>query len=136
MDLVEEEDRPASGEPEPLLRAAEHLADVLHRGRDGGELFELGSGRDGDDACERRLAGARRSVEDRRADAVLRDREAERRAFAEHVLLADELVERARPEALRERRGLSRALGRSVGEEVAHDASMLRTWPRPALPTR
>ena len=58
----------------------------------------------GDDARERRLAGARRPVEDHRADPVLRDRQPQRRALAEHLLLADELVERPRPQAQRERR--------------------------------
>ena len=38
------------------------------------------------------LPAARRPVEDRRADAVLLDREPQRRALAEHVRLADELV--------------------------------------------
>ena len=44
--------------------------------------------------------------------ALLRDREPERRALAEHVLLADELVQRARPHAGGERLVL---LGRLLG---------------------
>src|SRR5581483_12282414 len=85
--------------------------------------------RGGDDAGERRLARAGRAVEDRRAHAVLGDREAKRRAFAEHVLLPDELVERPRTEALRERRDRLRTLRGGVGEEVPHGLSMLRAWP-------
>src|SRR6476660_7926101 len=42
-------------------------------------------------------------VEDRRANAVLLDREAKRRARAEDVLLADELLERPRAHPQRER---------------------------------
>src|SRR5207245_7868433 len=54
------------------------------------------------------------------------DGEAQRRPLAEHVLLADELLERAWPQPLRERGDLPGALGRRVGEEVSHAASMLR----------
>ena len=114
---------------EPLARAREHLAHVLDRRRHGGQLLERGARRRRDDARERRLPGAGRAVEDRRADAVLGDRRPQRRALAEHVLLADELVERARAQPLRERRDLARALARGVGEEVGHASSMLRAWP-------
>ena len=69
-----------------------------------------------------------RTVEDHRADAVLLDREPERRALAEHVPLADELVERRRAHAQRERRDGRSALACRVGKEVAHtNESMLRT---------
>ena len=93
VDLVEEEDRPLSVRAEPLAGARDHLAHLRDRRRHGRELLERRAGRVGDDAGERRLAAARRAVEDHRADAVLLDREPERRARAEDVLLADELVE-------------------------------------------
>jgi SAM-dependent methyltransferase len=51
---------------------------------------------------------------------------AERRALAEHVLLADELAEGRRSEPLGERRNLAAAPVGRVGEEVSHDRSMLR----------
>ncbi len=47
-----------------------------------------------------------RAVEDHRADPVLLDREPERGALAEDLLLADEVVEPLRPEPERERRDL------------------------------
>ena len=128
VDLVEEEDRPPARPAEPVARAGEHLAHVLHRGGDGGELLELGAGRRRDDARERRLPSSGRAVEDRRADAVLGDREPQRRVLAEHVLLPDELVEALRPQALRERSRPAHALGGGVREEIAHAASMLRAW--------
>jgi ubiquinone/menaquinone biosynthesis C-methylase UbiE len=59
-------------------------------------------------------------------DAVLLDRTPERRAVAEDVLLAHELAEARRPQPLRERRDVARVLVGGVGEEVAHDRSMLR----------
>ena len=58
-------------------------------------------------------------------DAVLLDRTPQRRALAQHVPLADELAERGRPQPLRERRNLACAPVGGVGEEVAHDRSML-----------
>ena len=50
---------------------------------------------------------------------------AQRRAFAEHVLLADELGERRRTEPLREGRNLAASAVGGIGEEVTHAASML-----------
>ena len=105
---------------ESLARPRQHLAHHRHRRRDRRQLLERGSGHARDDARERRLAAARRAVEDHRADAVLLDREPQGRAFAEHVFLADELVERRRPHAQCERRDDAGALARSVGEEIAH----------------
>ena len=80
--------------PSRSRAARDHLPDVLDRRGDGRELLEVRPGRVRDHARERRLAAAGRAVEDHRRDPVLRDRESQRRALAEHVLLADELVER------------------------------------------
>jgi hypothetical protein len=41
------------------------------------------------------------------------------------VLLPDEVVERRRPQPLRQRRHLVEAASRSLGEEIAHARSML-----------
>src|SRR5690606_38320021 len=57
-----------------------------------------------DDPGQRRLPGPRRSPEDDAADRVLLDQLAQCAARTEQVLLADEVVERARPHACRERR--------------------------------
>lgn len=59
-------------------------------------------------------------------DAVLLDRAPQRRPFAENVALTDELGEGRRPQPLRQRRNVPGAGVRGVGEEVAHDLSMLR----------
>ena len=58
-------------------------------------------------------------------DAVLLDRAPQRGALAQHVRLAHELVERRRPQPLRERRDLARVPVGGVGEEVIHRLSML-----------
>ena len=128
VDLVQEENRAPARAAETLACAGEHLADVLDRRGDGGELLELGARGLGDDAGERRLAGARRPVEDRGANPVLGDREPQGGVLAEHVLLPDELVEASRPEPLCERRRCAHALGSRIREEIPHAASMLRAW--------
>ena len=106
VDLVEEQDRPLRVRPEPLPRARDHLAHLGDRRRHGRELLEVGAGRVRDHARERRLPAPGRPVEDRRADAVLGDREPQGRLLAEDLLLADEVVEPLRPHPKRERRGL------------------------------
>ncbi|TMM07085.1 MAG: hypothetical protein E6G02_03130 [Actinobacteria bacterium] len=80
----------------------------------------MSAGRVGDDPGERRLAAARRAVEDHRADAVGRDRQSERRALAEHLLLTDELVERRGPQAHRQRCHVRQPRRGRVREKVAH----------------
>ena len=101
VDLVEEEDRPLPVAAQPVAGALHHAADVVDPGRDGRELLECGAGLVGDDAGERRLPRPGRAVQDQRAQAVILDRAPQRRALAEHVLLPDQLVERARADSLR-----------------------------------
>ena len=144
VDLVEEENRPLSLGAEPLPCAGDHFAHLRDRRRHRGQLLERGAGRVRDDAGERRLAAPGRAVEHHRAHAVLLDRESKSRAGAEHVLLADELVERLRPQPKRERSDLRDALSSGIGEEVAHTGSMLRSgtvtevedFSKPILPGR
>ncbi len=104
MDLVEEEDRALAAVAEPLARPLDDGAHLRLAGLDGGELLERGARRARHDPCEGRLAGARRAEQDQRADAVLLDRAAQRRARPDHPLLADEVVERAGAQPLGERR--------------------------------
>ena len=101
VDLVEEQDRARPVRAEPVAGTLEHAAHVVDARRHGRQLLEGGARRLGDDPRERRLADAGRAVEDHRRRPVALDREPERRAVAEHVPLADELVERPRPDALR-----------------------------------
>jgi hypothetical protein len=125
VDLVDEEDRPQAVSPEPVPRAADHRAHVVHAGGDRRQLLEGGAGPLGDDACDRRLARSRRPEEDHRRRAVLLDRAAEGRAGPEDVVLPDELLQGRGPQAHRERRVFRLALPRGFAEEVGHVESML-----------
>ncbi len=120
VDLVEEEDRATAVRAQPLPCTGEDGAHLCNRRRDGRQLFEGGARPGGDDPRQRRLAASRRPVEDHRADAVLFDRQAQRGALAEDLPLADELLQRCRPRALRERRRAGHVLLSRVCEEIAH----------------
>src|SRR4029079_10221275 len=101
------------------------VADV-HAGRvHARQLFELCAGRLRDDPRQRRLPGAGRPVQDQGRDAVLLDREPQGAALPDHVLLPREVVQRRRPEALRERRRRVEPTPRGLAEEVTHAESML-----------
>jgi hypothetical protein len=139
MDLVEEEDRRASA-ASALGRPREYLADFGLAGVDGRELLERRRRVDGGEPRDRRLAGARRAVQDHRVDVPGLERGAQRRALAQQVALPDDVVERARPQPNRER-----PVGRRLGErglagieQTIHAESMGAgpvyddfTWPRP-----
>ena len=89
--------------PAPALgRALDHLADLSAPGVDRRLLLEGTVGGVGDDPRQRRLAGARRPVEDHRVRLAGLDRRPQARSGAEQVLLADQLVERARAHPHRE----------------------------------
>ena len=111
-------------EPEPLAGPRQHLAHVPDGGRHGRQLLELRAGRVGDDPRERRLARAGRAVEHERRHAVGLDREPQRPARPDHVLLADELVERLRPQPPRERRDLVQPPPGRLVEKIAHCAQV------------
>ena len=91
-----EQRRPAAG-GHLVAGLVQNLADVLHAAGDGAELAEAAVGFLGQQAGERRLAGARRAVEDHRAQPLGLQHPPQQLAFAEEVLLADELGERRRP---------------------------------------
>ena len=72
----------------------EHFAQVLHAAGHRRELPELPLALRGQQPGQRRLAGARRAIEDHRAEPIGRQQPAQQLPFAQKVLLADELVER------------------------------------------
>ena len=92
----------------------------------GVERLEAALGVVGDDVGQGRLAGAGRAVEDQRREPVGEQHPAKQLAFAEEVLLADELVERARPHPRRQRSGLVAILFAKVVEEI-HGSPWWRT---------
>ncbi len=107
--LVDEDDRAAPARAR-LLRVHDGLADVLDAGQHRRQHDEFGVHRAGHQARQRRLADARRPPQDHRVQPARTERDAQRMAFAQQVLLADDLVQRARAQALGERDGIGRRL--------------------------
>ena len=114
MDLVDEQDRPAA-EAAPRLFGFRHDgADFLDAGQHRAERDEVRAGDVRDQARQRRLAGAGRAPQNDRLQLIAIDGEPERPSRPDQRVLADELVERARPHALGQRRGCL-AMPRSAG---------------------
>ena len=124
--LVEEEDGAATLLAHAGAGALGDLAHVLDPGRDRRQRLERLAGRAGDEAGDGGLAGAGRSPEDHRREPVGLDEDAQRPAGPEQLLLADHLVERARPQAGRQRRPALEPLGDGGAEEVVGHRSMVR----------
>ena len=99
MDLVEEEDRALAARVAAVLGALDHLAHLGAPRVDSRGLLEGGARVHREQPRQRRLAGARRPVQDHRVGAALLDRRAQRRAAGEQVLLAHELAQRGRAHA-------------------------------------
>ena len=118
VDLVEEEDRALAVLAEAVAGPLERVADVLHAGAHRAELLEGLAGVGGDGLGQGGLARARRPPQDHRRQPVGLDEGPERLARAEQVVLADDVVEGAGPQARRERRVGRQRLLRGGGEEV------------------
>ncbi len=102
VDLVDEQHgAPARGAQ--LLRVGHDAPQVGDAGADRGEPGEVRARLLRDDARERRLPGAGRPPQDHRRRLVGLDRAPQRAAGPDDLLLADELVERARPHPRGER---------------------------------
>src|SRR5207247_2643622 len=138
VDLVDEEDRPHAVSAETLRRSGDDRPHVVDPSGDGGELLERRTGPLRHDPRDRRLPRPRRPEKDHRGWAVLLDREPERRALRQDVLLPHELTERPGPEAHREGCIFVLHLPCRLRKEVSHTRSMLRLWnlTRPPRTTR
>src|SRR5690606_33602477 len=108
----------------PLAGHVNRLANLLDPGQDGVDGDEVAARAVGDDHSQRRLARARRAIEDERRKLVGLNGAAQQAAGTDDVALAGELVERARPHAGGQRRFLADALLRGVGEQVGHAVSL------------
>ena len=86
MDLIDEKNR-ALAVRRVLLRLLHDRADLLDAARHGGKVDKASLRLPRDDACERRLADARRPPEDHREDLVLGDELPEHLSLAHEVLL-------------------------------------------------
>src|SRR5207247_317718 len=105
MDLVAKEDRAAPFVAQPALRLGDDLADTGHSLRHGRERLEVAIGVVRDEAGERRLARPGRAPEDAGPDLAAANQLAEGLSGAQQVLLAQELLQCARPHAGGERLG-------------------------------
>ena len=81
----------------------------------------------GDDLRQRGLAGARRSPEDDRAGIVALNRNAQRLARPDQVILPDKLIQRARTHAIRQR---PRCVGRPCIRNGLKEAHITRDQPQ------
>ena len=103
MHFVEEQHGAAPAFGAHGARTFDGFADVLDAGHDRRELHEFRVGAACDQPRERGLARARRPPEDQRMQLTAFERLAQRLARAEHLFLADEFIERARPHAIGQR---------------------------------
>ena len=118
VDLVEEEDRALAPLAEAVAGPLERVADVLHAGAHRAELLEGLAGVGGDGLGQGRLAGARRPPQDHRRQPVALDEGPQGLARPEQLVLADDVVEGAGPQARGEGRVSGQRLLRGGGEEV------------------
>ena len=96
--------------------ALDRLADVLHAAKHGADAEELRIEGIGHQPRDRRLAGARRSPEDARMRLPRLERDAQRHARPQQVLLADHLAQRLRTQAFG--KGLMRTGGQACLVEL------------------
>ncbi len=114
VDLIHEEDGPASTRPPRHLGGAQHVFDLLDSREDRAVGDELGARQARDQPGERGLAGARWTPEDHRGDAVRFDRPAQRTAPPDQIVLAEHLLEPFGAEAVGQRNFLARRGGAGI----------------------
>ena len=122
VDLVEEQDRADVAFAKSGQGGRHHLSDVLDAGVHGREFHELLGGDPGDQPGQRGLAGARWPPEHHRREPVLLDEPPQWLFGPDEVLLADDVVESDRTQAVGERCTAGQALPDRRGEQVVgHD---------------
>ena len=127
--LVDEEDGAPTEREQAAPGGLDLAAQVLDRSRDGADLDELGVRGARDDARERRLARARRAVEDDRRERVVLDGAPQPRPRADGLRLTDEALERGGAHAGGERRVLVSAGVLNVREEGVHGMRLYASGP-------
>ncbi len=119
--LVDEQNRPLSVQPEPIVGTVDGSADVFDAREDGVEREEVFGRTPGDDASERRLPRSRRTVEQQARHPVGFDGATQQFARPQDVRLTGELVERTRTHPVGERSRRRRAgAGGEVEQIVGH----------------
>ena len=117
-----------------MASAFDDLAHVLDTGADRAHLLERPLGAAGDRERQRRLAGAGWPPEDRARQAVLLDQSTQRLALADQVLLTDDIVERARSQASRQRSLAAQKILGGGAEQIVVIATPEHTFVRSAPP--
>ncbi len=102
MDLVDEE-KAALPALAAGSRRREDLLEVGDAGEDRGQLLEMEIGTLGEEARDGRLAAARRTPEDERADRPRGEDPGQRAIGADEVILADDVGKARRPQAIGQR---------------------------------
>ena len=115
MDLVEEQHGPRAVEGEPVLCLGDQRSHVRDAGHDRRDRREVRADLPGEQPREAGLAGPGRSPEDEAGEVAAGDAPAQGPALADEVVLADELVEAARPHPRGERLTLGRWLEEGLG---------------------
>ena len=130
--FIDEQDRALVVHPPAFLRLTDHPAQLGHPRQDRRDGLEVGPGVRGDHLGQRGLAGAGRAKEDdRRKQAVGFDRPPQQPPRPDDMLLPDELIQRARAHARRQRRFVFHPVIHRVGEEI-HKSIRLPTFGQPA----
>ena len=124
VDFIDENYR-SSAECARLVGAGHHLLDFLDAARHGGKRDELRLGSVGYDVRKRRLADAGWPPEHHRRNRIRRNHAPQDAALADKMPLADDIVERCRPQPFGERRRAARA---RVLEEGLAAALHLASW--------
>jgi len=93
MDFINEQDRGLVFVGEPVGGGGQHAAHIGDVGFNPAQPLELIAGLAGDNLRQRRLAGARRAVEDQRLDAIRLNGAAQQLPRPQDVRLADELAQ-------------------------------------------
>jgi hypothetical protein len=102
MNLVDEQQRAAAHQA-TLLGGVEDLAQVGDAGKDRRQHLEMQVDLLRDQARERGLAAARRAPQDHRGDLPRRQHAPDRRIRADQVILADDLLQALRAQAVGQR---------------------------------
>jgi hypothetical protein len=118
VDLIDEQQCALAGAG-GVARGGEGGLEIGDAGENRRDRREAHADRIGQQAGERRLAGAGRSPEDHRGEAPGGDHAADRAIRAGQMILTDDLGERARPQTIGEGRIVPRFLRRRGGGEAA-----------------
>ena len=124
MDLIDEQDGAQVAMDQTLIGFRDDLAQIRHRAADGRDLHERSVRGVRDHASERGLPGTCGSVEDDGRERVVLDRRPKPGAFADRLLLPDQLVERARTHTHGKRRVSKARFIFHLGKERIHGSPL------------